>query len=786
MKKIIILGGLLFTLAFDTAFAGVTITSFGLRRKSDSGQSAEAGDVLEVKFEATIDGDDEEIDLIDRSDSFTGSNRVRAIGDTSSTTPSDNTTTNAIFGSTVSISNTSFGATGATFEITVPTLPDSINTFQIGLAARGLDNGSSGNVSSFWSAQSPSSADFTKVNSAPAGYFTHIDIVQPSTETPTFVSPAASSSDNSSLAYNFTLPEEASTGTVQLTFTRTGGTADSNSPHTLTFSNTTAIQYTGTISATTSSPFFAVSSGLLSLTSSHTNGLVDGTIYTVQLSYQDSDLNAAATVDHTDFTFDNSTSAPTITSPTTGSGASTNFDIDFSLPETATNGSIVATITRTAGSTDIGSPHELTINGITSSGAKTLTLNTSALGSSTISGGSVSLSGGASLAVGAIYSIELEYQDDLGNSATSTTNTSITFSGSNATVNITGTPNDATIISDNTLVYTLTMSTSSGSATLNAVTIDATGTASASDFATNGMQLVLDSNGNSTFDDETDTVLGTQDFSSSITFSSLTQSVTTSTTRLFVTARRSGTQEITDNVQFNVNEQSNFTFTGGTPAGTFPLSSSDNSLPVELTEFTAKPISNLKNGTFGISISWTTESETNNNYFILERKELGKEKWEILSERIYSLNGNSASSQNYIFEDTENLKFNTTYEYRIYDVDLEGNSNLNEMITKATTISENSLKPKSFVLERAFPNPFNPTTNISFALPKDSKVSLKIFNIIGQEVRTLVNNETLNASFYSFQWDGKDNLGNSVAAGIYFVKVTANEYAETQKITFLK
>ncbi|KAA3602146.1 MAG: T9SS C-terminal target domain-containing protein [Calditrichaeota bacterium] len=786
MKKILILQVMLLTLAFDAAFAGVTITSFGLRRKSDSGQSAEAGEVLEVKFEATIDGDDEEIDLIDRSDSFTGSNRVRAIGDTSSTTPSDNTTSNAIFGSTISISNTSFGTTGATFEVTIPTLPDSINTFQIGLAARGLDNGSSGNVSSFWSAQSPSSADFTKVNSAPAGYFTHIDIVQPSTQTPTFVSPAASSSDNSTLAYNFTLPEEATSGTVQLTFTRTGGTADANSPHTLIFSNTTAIQYTGSINATTSSPFFAVSSGLLSLTSSHTSGLVDGTIYTVQLSYQDATPNAAATVDHTNFTFDSSTSAPTITSPTTGSGAATDFDVDFNLPEDATSGTIIATITRTAGSTDIGSPHQLTINGITSSGAKTLALNTSTLGSSTISGGTVSLSGGAALAVGAIYSIELKYQDALGNSEASTTNTSITFSGSNATVNITGTPNNDTITNVNTLVYTLTMSTTSGSATLNSVIFDATGTASASDFATNGMQLVLDSNGNSTFDNDTDTVLGTQNFSGAITFSSLTQSISTSTSRLFLTARRSGTQVITDNVQFNVNEQSNFTFTGGTPAGTFPLSSSDNSLPVELTEFSAKPIYNLQNSTVGISISWTTESETNNDYFVLERKEFGQESWERISQKVFSLNGNSASSQNYTFEDLDNLKFNTTYEYRIFDVDLEGNSNLNELTAKATTVSENVLRPKTFVLEKAFPNPFNPSTNISFALPQDSKVSLRIFNLLGQEVRTLVNNEALAAQYHSYKWDGKDDLGNSVSTGVYFVKVTADKFSETQKITFLK
>jgi len=92
----------------------------------------------------------------------------------------------------------------------------------------------------------------------------------------------------------------------------------------------------------------------------------------------------------------------------------------------------------------------------------------------------------------------------------------------------------------------------------------------------------------------------------------------------------------------------------------------------------------------------------------------------------------------------------------------------------------NSEMPSKFKLEQNFPNPFNPSTTISFSLPKESNVSLKIFNVIGKEVDVLVNGY-LPAGNYSLQW----NAGNQTS-GIYFYKLTTDNFTETRKMTLLK
>ena len=97
--------------------------------------------------------------------------------------------------------------------------------------------------------------------------------------------------------------------------------------------------------------------------------------------------------------------------------------------------------------------------------------------------------------------------------------------------------------------------------------------------------------------------------------------------------------------------------------------------------------------------------------------------------------------------------------------------------------------PTSFQLKQNYPNPFNPTTTISFDLPTRSKVTLKVFNLLGQEVSTLIDKE-LPANSYKVEWDGRSNTGESVASGIYFYKLIAEaankEFVETKKMMLLK
>ncbi|MBP9191570.1 MAG: aryl-sulfate sulfotransferase [Ignavibacteria bacterium] len=102
-------------------------------------------------------------------------------------------------------------------------------------------------------------------------------------------------------------------------------------------------------------------------------------------------------------------------------------------------------------------------------------------------------------------------------------------------------------------------------------------------------------------------------------------------------------------------------------------------------------------------------------------------------------------------------------------------------------VSENSnSNPDSYELNQNYPNPFNPSTSISYSLPKTSDVSLKIYDMLGNEVRSLLNNESKNAGSYTATWDGKNNSGANVSSGIYFYKLTADNFSKTLKMTLLK
>jgi hypothetical protein len=94
--------------------------------------------------------------------------------------------------------------------------------------------------------------------------------------------------------------------------------------------------------------------------------------------------------------------------------------------------------------------------------------------------------------------------------------------------------------------------------------------------------------------------------------------------------------------------------------------------------------------------------------------------------------------------------------------------------------------PKEYELAQNYPNPFNPTTVIRFALPKESPVTLEIYNILGVKVRTLIAGETMNAAVHSRVWDGRDDAGLSVPSGIYLYRIEAGSFLNTKKMTLLR
>jgi len=88
-------------------------------------------------------------------------------------------------------------------------------------------------------------------------------------------------------------------------------------------------------------------------------------------------------------------------------------------------------------------------------------------------------------------------------------------------------------------------------------------------------------------------------------------------------------------------------------------------------------------------------------------------------------------------------------------------------------------------LKGCYPNPFNPSTAISFSLKESTKVELFIYNILGQKVKTLVN-KPLEPGEHTVIWDGTDNNNRSVSSGIYFYKMKAGNYTETKKMVLKK
>ena len=97
----------------------------------------------------------------------------------------------------------------------------------------------------------------------------------------------------------------------------------------------------------------------------------------------------------------------------------------------------------------------------------------------------------------------------------------------------------------------------------------------------------------------------------------------------------------------------------------------------------------------------------------------------------------------------------------------------------------NTVTPASFNLAQNFPNPFNPSTIISFDIPADAFVKLKVYNILGQEVAQLVN-ETKTADKYQVNWNGTDNAGNKVTSGVYLYSLKANDFTSTRKMILMK
>jgi Secretion system C-terminal sorting domain len=172
-------------------------------------------------------------------------------------------------------------------------------------------------------------------------------------------------------------------------------------------------------------------------------------------------------------------------------------------------------------------------------------------------------------------------------------------------------------------------------------------------------------------------------------------------------------------------------------------------VPVELTSFVASVNKS------DVVLTWTTATELNNMGFEIQRS--NGDEFTIVG--FVDGNGTVTNARNYTFTD-KNLDVGS-YTYRLRQVDFDGTSEFSEVVEVEV------LAPNVFALEQNYPNPFNPSTQIRFSLAADSKVTLKVFDILGQEVANLISSN-LAAGSHEFNFDA-----SNLNSGVYFYRIDA-------------
>jgi len=209
----------------------------------------------------------------------------------------------------------------------------------------------------------------------------------------------------------------------------------------------------------------------------------------------------------------------------------------------------------------------------------------------------------------------------------------------------------------------------------------------------------------------------------------------------------------------------------------------DNVIPVELSSFTASVLQNEE----AVQLNWTTVTETNNSGFEIQKTsplpspyqgeggEAGRG-WEAIG--FVPGFGTTTEPKSYSFID-EDISTGT-YKYRLKQIDFDGSFEYSNEIEV-----EVDFTPKDFVLYQNYPNPFNPATSIKFEIPGQARndnvlVTLIVYDVLGNEVATLVNEEK-QPGVYEVEFDA-----SNLTSGIYFYVMRADNFINTKKFVLIK
>ena len=207
----------------------------------------------------------------------------------------------------------------------------------------------------------------------------------------------------------------------------------------------------------------------------------------------------------------------------------------------------------------------------------------------------------------------------------------------------------------------------------------------------------------------------------------------------------------------------------------FYQSSTSMPLPVELTSFIAKAAKNE------VRLKWQTATELNNFGFEIQKTVMNSKEtngpvnmnsatWKTIS--FVKGNGNSNSPKQYSYID-KNPEFGKAINYRLKQIDNDGQFSF-------SSIEVVKLEPLEFKLLQNYPNPFNPSTKICFTLPEACKIKIQIINLLGEKVKTLVD-ENKEAGYHEIDFNA-----NKMSSGIYFYIMNAGSYSGTKKMILIK
>jgi subtilisin family serine protease len=211
----------------------------------------------------------------------------------------------------------------------------------------------------------------------------------------------------------------------------------------------------------------------------------------------------------------------------------------------------------------------------------------------------------------------------------------------------------------------------------------------------------------------------------------------------------------------NLGNNPNFsTMSGG------PYHTNDYPLPIELTDFSVRRVGN------NVVLNWITATEVNSYLFEVEK--IKNNQWGKIGEVLAS--GNSNSPKQYSYTD-KNWNSGTQY-YRLKMIDADGSYKYSDVV------SINLEHPSNYSLEQNYPNPFNPSTVIRYQIPVNSKVSLKVYDLLGNEVAKLVD-EDKEAGKYEVKFQAVVD-GKQLVNGVYFYKLQAGDFSEVRKMILMK